>query len=110
MLPGQNPFDLTPSPNRGMNAAQRRAARKAGLIPPTGCGPEQVRRAMLFKQALDSMQEEMDTLRLSVKYLVFDLEATRRERDHAAMCAEGMAAKVARQNQIIASLKRRLGQ
>ncbi len=109
MLPGQNPFDPTPSPNRGLNAQQRRAARKAGIIPPTGSGPEQVRRQLLMQQAIASMQEEMDNLRLSVKYLVFDLEATRRERDHAAMAADGMARRVERQNQIIATYKRRYG-
>ncbi|MEO1007348.1 MAG: transcriptional regulator [Planctomycetota bacterium] len=31
------------------------------------------------KKAIGEMQESLDYLRLSVKYLVFDLEATRRE-------------------------------
>jgi len=31
------------------------------------------------KKAMAEMQESLDYLRLSVKYLVFDLEATRRE-------------------------------
>jgi hypothetical protein len=30
-------------------------------------------------QSLSSVQESLDYLRLSIKYLVFDLEATRRE-------------------------------
>ena len=32
-----------------------------------------------LKKSLGSLQESLDWLRLSVKYLVFDLEATRRE-------------------------------
>ncbi len=31
------------------------------------------------KQTVSSLQESLDYLRLSIKYLVFDLEATRRE-------------------------------
>lgn len=38
----------------------------------------QERHAQL-KKSLGSLQESLDWLRLSVKYLVFDLEATRRE-------------------------------
>ncbi|MEM1167008.1 MAG: transcriptional regulator [Planctomycetota bacterium] len=34
-----------------------------------------------IRQAMSSLQESLDYLRLSVKYLVFDLEATRREND-----------------------------
>ena len=32
-----------------------------------------------LNQSLSSVQESLDYLRLSIKYLVFDLEATRRE-------------------------------
>ncbi len=32
-----------------------------------------------LKQTVSSLQESLDYLRLSVKYLLFDLEATRRE-------------------------------
>jgi chromosome segregation ATPase len=32
-----------------------------------------------LKQTMSSLQESLDYLRLSIKYLVFDLEATRRE-------------------------------
>jgi len=32
-----------------------------------------------MKQTLAELQESLDTLRVTVKYLVFDLEATRRE-------------------------------
>ena len=32
-----------------------------------------------LKQTVSSLQESLDYLRLSIKYLVFDLEATRRE-------------------------------
>jgi septal ring factor EnvC (AmiA/AmiB activator) len=32
-----------------------------------------------LKKSINSLQESLDWLRLSVKYMVFDLEATRRE-------------------------------
>lgn len=35
-----------------------------------------------LKNSVASMQESVDFLRLSIKYLLFDLEATRRENDH----------------------------
>ncbi|MEM9082569.1 MAG: transcriptional regulator [Planctomycetota bacterium] len=34
-----------------------------------------------IRKAMNGLQESLDYLRLSVKYLVFDLEATRREND-----------------------------
>jgi uncharacterized membrane protein len=34
-----------------------------------------------LKQTVTQLQENMDFLRLGIKYLVFDLEATRREND-----------------------------
>ena len=34
------------------------------------------------RQIIADLQESMDCLRLSVKYLIFDLEATRRENDY----------------------------
>lgn len=37
------------------------------------------RRHQRMRQTLSELQESLDYLRLSVKYLVFDLEATRRE-------------------------------
>lgn len=37
------------------------------------------RRHSRMRQTLSELQESLDYLRLSVKYLVFDLEATRRE-------------------------------
>ena len=36
-------------------------------------------RHVQLRQSINSLQESLDWLRLSVKYLVFDLEATRRE-------------------------------
>ena len=33
-------------------------------------------------EALDNLREEVDQLRIYVKYLVFDLEATRRENNY----------------------------
>lgn len=35
-----------------------------------------------MRQTLGGLQESLDQLRLSIKYLVFDLEATRRENEH----------------------------
>jgi hypothetical protein len=35
-----------------------------------------------MRKTISSLQESLDYLRLSVKYLVFDLEATRRENEH----------------------------
>ena len=35
-----------------------------------------------LKQTVVALQDSLDQLRLSVKYLVFDLEATRRENQH----------------------------
>lgn len=35
-----------------------------------------------IRGTVKGLQESLDYLRLSVKYLVFDLEATRRENDH----------------------------
>ena len=35
-----------------------------------------------LKKTVDSLQESLDYLRLSIKYLVFDLEATRRENEY----------------------------
>lgn len=34
------------------------------------------------KKTIDELQESLDYLRLSIKYLVFDLEATRRENQY----------------------------
>jgi len=41
-------------------------------------GDTQARHARL-RQTVSNLQESLDYLRLSIKYLVFDLEATRRE-------------------------------
>ncbi|HEY0008529.1 MAG TPA: hypothetical protein VGB55_07390 [Tepidisphaeraceae bacterium] len=35
-----------------------------------------------LRQTVNSLQESLDYLRLSIKYLVFDLEATRRENQY----------------------------
>lgn len=35
-----------------------------------------------LKQTVSNLQESLDYLRLSIKYLVFDLEATRRENQY----------------------------
>ncbi|MFZ4574505.1 MAG: transcriptional regulator [Phycisphaerales bacterium] len=44
---------------------------------------EQTReRHVKMKQTIADLQESLDYLRLSIKYLVFDLEATRRENEY----------------------------
>ena len=35
-----------------------------------------------LKKSVDNLQESLDYLRVSVKYLLFDLEATRRENEY----------------------------
>ena len=39
-------------------------------------------------KTISELQESIDTLRLSIKYLVFDLEATRRENGHLRKLVE----------------------
>lgn len=41
-----------------------------------------------LKKSIGSLQESLDWLRLSVKYLVFDLEATRRENQYLRQMLE----------------------
>lgn len=41
-----------------------------------------------MKRTIGELQESLDYLRLSVKYLVFDLEATRRENDYLRKLVE----------------------
>lgn len=45
-----------------------------------------------MRQTIGDLQESLDYLRLSVKYLVFDLEATRRENDYLRSLLEKRAA------------------
>lgn len=42
-----------------------------------------------MRKTLAELQESLDYLRLSVKYLVFDLEATRRENQHLRSMIDG---------------------
>ncbi|MCB9846539.1 MAG: transcriptional regulator [Phycisphaeraceae bacterium] len=42
-----------------------------------------------MRKTVRGLQESLDHLRLSVKYLVFDLEATRRENDYLRKMIEG---------------------
>ncbi len=41
------------------------------------------------RRILNLVQEALSQLRLDMKYLIFDLEATRRERDHFKSIVEG---------------------
>lgn len=43
---------------------------------------ESRRRREKLQQSVVGLQDSLDYLRLSVKYLLFDLEATRRENEH----------------------------
>jgi hypothetical protein len=45
-----------------------------------------------MKKTIGELQDSLDYLRLSVKYLVFDLEATRRENDYLRKLIESKAA------------------
>ncbi|MBS0191574.1 MAG: hypothetical protein U0573_10955 [Phycisphaerales bacterium] len=45
-----------------------------------------------MRQTIGDLQESLDYLRLSVKYLVFDLEATRRENDYLRSLLEKRSA------------------
>jgi uncharacterized coiled-coil DUF342 family protein len=42
-----------------------------------------------IKQTISGLQDSLDHLRLSVKYLVFDLEATRRENEYLRSLVDG---------------------
>ena len=42
-----------------------------------------------LKKGVSSLQESMDYLRVSIKYVLFDLEATRRENDYLKKLLEG---------------------
>lgn len=44
-----------------------------------------------LKQTVNNLQESLDYLRLSIKYLVFDLEATRRENGYLRKMLEERA-------------------
>ncbi len=44
-----------------------------------------------MKKTVADLQESLDYLRLSVKYLVFDLEATRRENDYLRKLVESQS-------------------
>ncbi len=44
-----------------------------------------------LRQTVSSLQESLDYLRLSIKYLVFDLEATRRENGYLRKMLEETA-------------------
>jgi len=45
-------------------------------------------RHVQLRKSIGSLQESLDWLRLSVKYLVFDLEATRRENQYLRQMLE----------------------
>lgn len=66
-------------------------------LPPNERGPleklaaETKDRHEKMKKTIGELQDSLDYLRLSVKYLVFDLEATRRENDYLRKLIESRA-------------------
>ncbi len=62
--------------------------REIGTVPPPQRGKivELAQKAEAshneLRKSMESLQESLDYLRLSIKYLLFDLEATRREKAH----------------------------
>lgn len=43
---------------------------------------ETIKRRQELKETVTKLQESIDFLRLSIKYIIFDLEATRRENEY----------------------------
>jgi hypothetical protein len=74
-------------------------------LPPSERGPleklaaETRERHDKMKKTVGELQESLDYLRLSVKYLVFDLEATRRENDYLRKLIESRASNDAAENE-----------
>jgi hypothetical protein len=100
VLSGANPLDPNPSPNRGLNAkqraAKRRAQREAGIGTTfrdqllMSVAATEAENALKAKMApiIAAMQSDMDDMRVALKYLLFDLEATKREREEWKQRAE----------------------
>ena len=57
----------------------------------TSLAEETRKRHEKLRQTVSSLQESLDYLRLSIKYLVFDLEATRRENGYLRKMLEETA-------------------
>ena len=66
-----------------------------GQMPETERGPleklasETASRHAKMKKTINDLQDSLDYLRLSIKYLVFDLEATRRENQYLRKLIDG---------------------
>lgn len=61
---------------------QINALPEAQRAPLTALANETKERHERMKKTVADLQESLDYLRLSIKYLVFDLEATRRENEY----------------------------
>lgn len=103
----------TPSPNP--NPLPPRRTPSHGGYPTPSTGPQKLIDYLKFREAMDALQSDFDTLRVQTKYLVFDLEATRREKNEllAGMdraCAEldQCQRAIDRKDQVIALLRMRL--
>lgn len=93
-----SPSDPTPVnepavPEVGLEEREYRAALDELLQRIDSLPPEQRRRLQglvgqtrqrheKLRESVTRLQETLDTLRVSVKYLIFDVEATRRENEH----------------------------
>lgn len=59
-----------------------------GTLPPSEqsklrtLAQETIKRRQELKETVTKLQESIDFLRLSIKYIIFDLEATRRENEY----------------------------
>ena len=91
--PESNPTGEPAVPEVGLDEQEYRAALDELLKRIDGLPPEQRRRLQglvgetrqrheKLRESVMRLQETLDTLRVSVKYLIFDVEATRRENEH----------------------------
>ena len=68
--------------------------KEIGTLPPSQrkrlelLAEETKHRHMELKKSVSSLQDSLDYLRLSIKYLLFDLEATRRENSYLRQLLE----------------------
>jgi len=68
--------------------------KEIGTLPPSQrkrlelLAEETKQRHMELKKSVSSLQDSLDYLRLSIKYLLFDLEATRRENSYLRQLLE----------------------
>ncbi len=98
--PTTNPQAAAQHPAPSDSDLRRRLAAvmgELGPLPPAerlrleGLADAAVERQDRLRQTVSGLQESLDHLRLSIKYLVFDLEATRRENQYLRRLLEETA-------------------